>query len=172
MTPLRQRLRAETRPEHEALDVAFGALDLGDVHDYGLFIRAHHAAHTLIEPRIAPAPPRLAALARDLDALGLAPLQNFDVPAIQTADPRGLAYVVAGSHLGGKILHRRWESSENAKIRAAGHYFAVPNVKEHWQITLKVLKGTTPDNHNSVVEGARSAFSCFAMALRQVKGQD
>ena len=168
MTPLRRRLREETRAEHDRLDAAFGALDLSDTADYGVFLLAHHAAHDLIEPRIRPAPPRLDALRRDLDILGLTPVSGFTHPSLDSAHPAGLSYVVAGSYLGGQVLKRAWQASPNRKLHAAGHYFALPGLKDHWQAVLKVLKEMDPEQHDDVLEGARTAFMCFERALEHV----
>ena len=169
MDPLRARLRAETRPEHEALDAAFGALDLSEPRDYATFLRAHHAASTLIEPLIAPAPGRVAALVSDIGQIGGEVTCGFAYPALQNAHPLGLAYVVAGSHLGAKVLRKRVESASIERFRNAKRYFALPGTAEHWQAVLDSLTNVKPTEADAVIDGARIGFGCFAAALVFVK---
>lgn len=169
MSPLRTRLRAETRAEHEALDRQYGALDLSDPADYALFLRAHHAAHSVVEPLIRPAPPRLAALQRDLAAMGLAEGPAFVADYVNNANLLGLSYVVAGSHLGGKVLKKAWSATKNSQMRDAGGHFEVPGQKRHWQFVLRRLSNVQTGDEPGVIDGARAGFRCFADALAFIR---
>ena len=46
---LRDVLREGTREEHERVDAAFSELDLADAEDFAAFLKAHHAALSVME---------------------------------------------------------------------------------------------------------------------------
>lgn len=165
MSPLRARLREDTRPEHDRLDALYGQLDLSVRDDYLLFLQAHHAAHSVVEPLIQPAPARQQALAADIRALGAVPLAGFAASYTRHAHPLGLSYVVAGSFLGGQVLRKAWELSRNDTMRSAGRHFGLSGLREHWQTVLKSLTDVAAEDQHRVVDGARAGFRCFADAL-------
>lgn len=115
---LRDRLRADTREAHEALDARFAAMMAGDTNRYALFLVMNRDAHAAIEPLLAAGPlagawqatGRLEAVRRDCQVLGLgeerAEPPRFGLDAGSRAAAFGLAYVLEGSRLGAKYLLR------------------------------------------------------------------
>ncbi len=110
---LRDRLRAETRAEHEALDAGFAnMLAPGARSLYACFLLTNRAGHEAVEPLLERSPlgwtggGRLAALRADCRAMGLPRLRPprlaSDLPALPEAV--GAAYVLEGSRLGAAFL--------------------------------------------------------------------
>ncbi len=117
---LRDRLRADTREAHEALDASFAGMfsDPEGAH-YRRFIAMNLAAHEAIEPVLAASPlglmedgtpetPRLRAARQDARQLGLPDISpgRFPLPAPDLAEAFGIAYVLEGSRLGAKYMSR------------------------------------------------------------------
>ena len=111
---LRDRLRAETRAEHEALDAGFAEmLAPGREALYARFLLTNRAGHEAVEPLLSRSPlpwtddGRLAALRADCRALRLPRLRPPAVPAgprPTLPDALGAAYVLEGSRLGAAFL--------------------------------------------------------------------
>lgn len=114
---LRDRLRRDTRIEHEALDACFeGMFAEPDLRRYRVFTAMNLAAHRAVEPILTAVPPgprwspgrRLAALEEDARALALPEHEPaaFPIPRPDRAEAFGIAYVLEGSRLGAKFMMR------------------------------------------------------------------
>lgn len=117
-TSLRDRLRRDTRTEHEALDARFeGMFAEPGLPRYGGFLAMNLAAHRAIEPILAASPlagagwsptGRLEALERDAGTLGLDTAHEgipaFPIPAPTLPQAFGIAYVLEGSRLGARFM--------------------------------------------------------------------
>ncbi|WP_061930797.1 biliverdin-producing heme oxygenase [Aureimonas sp. AU22] len=117
---LRDRLRADTREAHEALDASFAGMFADATGTrYARFIAMNRAAHAAIDPVLAASPlaglkdeeapaDRLDAAHRDALALGLAPAPpvRFPLPGPDLFEAFGIAYVLEGSRLGAKYMLR------------------------------------------------------------------
>lgn len=113
---LRARLRAATQDNHQSLDKALGRLDLADRGDYACFLRVQACARAGVEQwlvRCCPEewmpPEQTGLLASDLAALGagtdvLAP--RFDHGEEDPVAWLGVAWVLAGSSLGNRMMER------------------------------------------------------------------
>lgn len=172
----RAALRDATREAHDRLDRRFSALNLGAIEDYGDFLRAHAAAYLPVERALERSGAaaliddwhdikRGDSLQSDLDALGLAsPLPesapNFD----ERAELLGGLYVLEGSRLGGKILHK-----------AAGNGFptrflASRTPAGHWRSFVAMLEEMLDSDHDRAAAGAAAVrtFECFERAAGRV----
>lgn len=112
-TRLRDRLRAETRAEHEALDAGFAdMLAPGQEGLYARFLLTNRAGHEAVEPLLSRSSlpwtdeGRLAALRADCRALKLPRLSAPPPALLSLALPEalGAAYVLEGSRLGAAFL--------------------------------------------------------------------
>ncbi len=133
-SPLHQALRQATRAAHHALDhhpiltpLAQPTLTRAD---YGRALHGLHALHAHAEPAILgflarhdlafDYQPRrkLAALAHDLDALGLSsPDASLQLDAPETpGELIGLLYTVEGATLGGQFLARRIQQNHGSSL--------------------------------------------------------
>lgn len=123
---LRDRLRADTRDAHEALDASFeGMFSDASGALYRRFIAMNLAAHAAIEPILAASPldlpddgepsaDRLAAARRDAAALGVETGETapFPLPRPDLFEALGIAYVLEGSRLGAKYMSRAIKRDE------------------------------------------------------------
>ncbi len=119
--PLRLLLRQETAASHAALDATASADDLTDPVGYARFLTRQYRARVPIEAwveRACPeqvAPPPVAHLiAADLAAMGCAIPQTslqFKLPV--GVDPIGLAWAIAGSHLGNRMMLKTLQDTES-----------------------------------------------------------
>ena len=113
---LRAMFRAATQDDHQALDSALGSLDLANREDYVRFLRVQAAARRGVEHWLARhAPPQwlppqqVFLIERDLEALdsddrGGAP--DFAIEAVAPDAWLGVAWVLAGSSLGNRLMER------------------------------------------------------------------
>lgn len=112
---LRDRLRMETRAEHEALDAGFAdMLAPGQEPLYARFLLTNRAGHEAVEPLLSRSSlpwtddGRLAALRADCRALRLPRLSPPPPARLSLALPEalGAAYVLEGSRLGAAFLFK------------------------------------------------------------------
>ncbi len=114
----RFRLREATRVHHDAVDAAFGTVDLADPAQYRIFLQAQAAAFIPVEQAIEEGDPlsivpdwperrRAHLLLDDLAELNAVPESFVDPPRIVSPSALlGAVYVLEGSRLGGRLLAR------------------------------------------------------------------
>ncbi|MFC4293505.1 biliverdin-producing heme oxygenase [Novosphingobium tardum] len=168
MPTIRNLLRDETRYAHEALDRSLAGFELADPHSYAAFLRFHARARTGVErwlDAVAPegsAPPsQVALIASDLGALDAGTLPSGpDFAPSPAADWLGVAYVVAGSHLGNRFL---LAGAENAIPAGARRFLGGETMNPYWKALQQPLgaKATAVDARG-IVAGALAAFAHFA----------
>ena len=167
-TSLRDIVRAATAGDHAALDHALVELDLARRDDLTRFLGLHLAARAGVEAWLAEncppgwVPPRQTGLiADDLTALGglpaAFPAPRFDAGA--EADWLGLAYVIAGSHLGNRLLMAQ---AGRALPWEARRFLTGSAMQDYWR-RLRSLLGEPPGPHgaSAAIVGARATFAHF-----------
>lgn len=160
-----QRLRIETRDEHERVDAAFGSFDLADPADYGAFLLAHARVLPGLEQTLRPGEllphwhPRADSLRADLAALALAAPEPLPIDLPSTTGARwGAVYVLEGSRLGGAVLARRTGAGLPRAYLLSGH------APGGWQDVTRRLDELSPRDRPDALMGARAAFALFARA--------
>lgn len=173
-------LRRVTRPWHDGVEDAFAVFDLQTLPGLAGFLLRQAAALVPLElalersgaaERLAdwPARRRAAALAADLAGLGLEAPPLSDLPRLPTEHHvLGALYVVEGSKLGGRVLHRRAQASPDPRVRAANGFLGHRD-EGGWAKFLAVLNAapSDPSSRADLVDGARIAFASFHAAARQ-----
>lgn len=162
---LREHLRSHTRRDHEQLDKALASLDLSRQQDYARFLRFHAVARAGIEDwlsRHAPAeacpPQQLSLIEDDLAALGAIPPSStpaFEAPAENWL---GVSYVVAGSHLGNRMLLKQIDATSQPHAFLSGE--AMQDYWKHLRPALEESVGGREANENAA--SARAAFTHFS----------
>ncbi|WP_158285663.1 biliverdin-producing heme oxygenase [Pseudohoeflea suaedae] len=176
---LLERLRAETAEAHDELDSAHDGGAFAGLAAYGRFLEAQARIFPVAEAALAASGEyrtlpdwdrrfRADALIADLATLGIAPPQSMpfelqDRPGAAT----GLAYVLEGSRLGGKLIAR--------KLAQAGLHDAPTSFIAHgadqrfWQSFTAWLANRHPDEAfgDAAVASARTAFALFLEATRR-----
>lgn len=173
---LRDRLRADTREQHERFDTAVAALDLATEADLGDFLATQHAAMATMAcldgPDRAEAEAMEAdlrrALTEDLTTLGR-PLPHLPLPLLQV-DASAMLYILLGSRLGTQVIARHWREAATGLAREAGCYLTLDPRREAWRGFCQragdeVATGPRADR---VVADARAIFDRFDAALRAV----
>lgn len=168
---IRERLRRETREDHERTDAAFAALDLHDRGDAIRFLTAHAQAVAAVEaardahswPAGMPAPvSALPYLAEDFAVFGLA-LPKPEEP-VELPEPVGATYVLAGSRFGGRVLLSEWRQGSDQTVLGATSYLAAEPLNAYARSFFKHLPQYSGDGEQ-LVESARRAFARFEAAL-------
>lgn len=167
--PLRAVLREATAAEHGRLDAAMGTLDLSRPEDYARFLRVQLAGREPVEAWLAAvagtdAPPPMSPLIRtDLEALGVdAPRQTgtpFDPGTAEGAI--GTAWVLAGSHLGNRMMLRRL--AERAPAGWPVAFLSDEQMAAHWRAILPALSTDRPDPAPAIAS-ARATFAVILAA--------
>lgn len=165
-SPLRWRLREATADAHARLDARV-APAFDDVDGYTAFLRGmsrfvEAAAAATGDASFATA---RAALAEDLEDLGLRTLDAPVVTRIDAAAATGWRYVAAGSSLGARLLL--------PKARALGfdagfgaHYLSDQAAGTHWRDFLATLDPAhSASDADAAVDGALAAFACAEHAM-------
>ena len=169
-------LRDRTAACHARIDAAFGRLDLTTPAGLATFLAANHAVLSVLEPILHGAPdlpalpPRLPALEEDLAALG----HPIPCPArldMSGHDRLGIAYVVGGSALGGRVLERRRAASADPAVRSAGRFMDDPRMMPYWASVQGSLRIIMPgdERFDGLVKAAEATFGAFGSALREVE---
>ena len=152
-----EALRRATSDAHARVEKRFAGLlsPAPTMEEYRAFLTAMYSFHAAIEPSLAslPRPPidRVHALRDDLLRLELALPVLCDVPALGS-HPRtlGAAYVIDGSMLGAKVLHRHLSRHLDAPLSflAAGAEHAIGT----WRALVPLLEAGNDDTIASAVE--------------------
>jgi len=152
-------------------------LELGDPADYALFLRLQLAARAPIERWAAQhcdeslrPPESVPLLEADLATLGaLAPLRESRFEPPLDAHPLGLAWAIAGSHLGNRALLAGLRKS-GAELPTA--FLDDPRLPEFWKRLrprLEVDAAQAPAK--GAVAAAEAVFACFTRALGACEGR-
>ena len=169
---LRDILRAATGPDHTVLDQSMAGLRLAEPGDLVRFLGIHLAARAGIEcwlesnalPGWVP-PVQTGPIALDLMALGglpaAFPAPRFDPGA--AADWLGVAYMIAGSHLGNRLLLAQ---AGAALPDDARRFLAGNAMQDYWRRLRSLLAGMPgPDGGESAISGAKATFGHFARCV-------
>lgn len=172
----RFQLRERTAHAHAVVDAAVGAFD--DMVGYGRYLAAMYRFRTPIErdlERIAwPTamgtwrPQRVsAAIAADLDDLGLA------VPRLAEAQPlsgdalMGTLYVLEGSILGSQVLFRRVQQLGLSATRGARHLALQSGGVEEWRGFLALLEAAEPFDIDRATAASLATFAAAESAFQK-----
>ncbi|MCQ4260370.1 biliverdin-producing heme oxygenase [Stutzerimonas stutzeri] len=177
MTSMRQWIRETSAPWHEQVDAAYSRFDLSNRHDYGGFLRAHAAALFGLEAALEqggiihllpdwPARRRSAALREDLRSLQIAlPAPLSLKPCTDEGWYWGVAYVLEGSRLGGRVLSQRVRNGgTGSPLQYLSHGEGVPlwpRFLEHFE-----QRAETTDR-DQLLAGVQLAFEQFLSAAEQ-----
>lgn len=176
-----QMLRTATSVQHKALEARLPLThpDL-DRTGYISIIQAYYGFHVPLQRHIAhflaprsPDPERykIAALIKDLHALGLsdAHIQALPLctalPTLEThAHLLGILYVMEGATLGGQVLRRIIAEKLGIDAQSGGEFLDVygRDTGRLWKAFLKELAEFDHPRHNGeVVDAACATFACF-----------
>ena len=169
---LRQRLRIETRFDHDLVDAAMTDLQLDRREGLIAWLQMHRAELHRLEPVMAQlganAPPVISHLIdADLMALGVnLPVLPIDRSAMHL-HPLGLTYVIAGSHFGAKVLRERWRLSHDVSVKAAHHMLNSELMALYWPRFVGLLNATKPDQAETVaiIAAAKACFNGFGRSF-------
>lgn len=177
---LRAHLRAATREQHDRLDGMFSGHDPARATDLAEILAMHAAALPAIEGALArwdgaggPNPwiagPLTRAVAVDLAALGRPLPAPLTLGLLPPDAALGLAYVLTGSRLGVRQLHRRWQAAAGARARSAGAFLGWTGDARLWPGFVRRLDawGRAHRDWSGVTAGACAAFGLFAEAADQ-----
>lgn len=170
-------LRRVTRPWHDGVEAAFERFDLRGRDGLSGFLLAQARAVLPLEDALEaagaaalladwPLRRRAGALRADLARLGLRAPSESPVPALPSpVHGLGALYVLEGSRLGGRVLHRRVLGSPDPAVRSATAFLA-HHVERGWPSFLAVLDGVPPTQaaQRDLQSGADLAFGLFRLA--------
>lgn len=174
------RLKVETQALHEEVErvVRIGAPEAGpDV--YRWYLEKLFGFHRPVEERLGTralpyafdARRKAPLLEADLLALGVAPGQLPDCEVLPLIDSvssaLGVAYVLEGASLGGKVLQRAWAQRVPAE---AMHYLGVygDQVGDRWREFREVIRQQVPVHEVAAcVEGAQATFTTLIRWFRE-----
>jgi len=174
---LRTFLRHETVVSHGKLDFALASLRLEERRDYARFLQVQLSARAPIErwaalhcpPDLRP-PAAVPLLRADLAALGASAdvaESRFDPPP--GAHPLGLAWALAGSHLGNRALLARLTRS-GARLPTA--FLADPHMPAFWKALRPLLESpAAAAPAAAALAAAEAVFACFAHTIGAKEGK-
>ncbi len=166
-TTLRLLLRQETAKHHAALDATTDADELTDAESYARFLTRQYCARLPIEEWVARdcpsdfSPPQVALLiAADLSAMGRsvpAPSLRFELP--KSSDPIGLAWAIAGSHLGNRMMLK---TLKDASSGLPDSFLADETMRQFWRSLRPQLDRPMSKVHaQPAITAASSVFAHF-----------
>lgn len=168
----REFLREKTAALHDQVDAAFGRFDIATRAGYRALLAAHARAVPAFEAALEPwsdilpdwpARTRSAALFADLHALGTDPaaIDSLAVPAVASpAAAFGVAYVLEGSRLGGKVIAKQLP----ADLPRA--YLAARQPAGSWPSLMREANRcvTTTNEQEAALAAAENTFLAFREA--------
>ena len=169
---LRDILRSATVGDHARLDHQLAEIDLARCDDLARFLGIHFAARAGVERWLAAncppgwePPVQTPLIAEDLAALGSRvedfPAQQFE-PG-HSADWMGPAYVIAGSHLGNRLLLAQAGAALPCSARG---FLTGTAMQDYWRRLRTLLsEAPGPDGGADAVAGARATFTHFARCV-------
>lgn len=167
---LRNCLRAATRDSHDRLDAEVSALDLASPQQYERFLAFQYAARLPVElwltthSGIYDLPPMTPLIARDLSELGAAlpATENFGHDANTGAV--GIAWALAGSHLGNRTLSVRLAKQGGAELPHT--FLSDDRMLAAWRRLLPVLDmHHGQDETECAIAAANAVFAHFKQSL-------
>ncbi len=167
-TTRRFALRERTTDAHASLDATVGPL--ADADAYARYLRGLHAFRVPAERALATArwsPAPLAALiAADMADLGVTPRAEVALAAPQGASGElGLAYVLEGSALGARLLHRQALALGLEADRGARHLAEQTRDLDGWRAFLAALEAVDPFDLERAVAAAAAGFAAAERAF-------
>lgn len=182
-SPLAERLRAETRIVHAAVDrhPLLNPLVRDSVTPmhYQRALDALHALYATLEPTLLSGlqigefcftyTPRCHNLEADLAVLGITPQADFGhfqaVRPVSFAEKVGTAYVLEGSRLGGKMIHA---SLLKTQLSLPTRFFAEDDLgtMQHWHLFLQFLADI--ENDINPVQATDAANRVFGALLKHL----
>lgn len=174
MTTLRERLRADTRAAHDALDRGFERFDLATCEGLGGFLAAQRSALGALHPTPGEGAEQSEALRREAVAAVEGDLKSLgrgggrDLAPI-SLDPRAVLYILLGSRLGLRVLETRWAGSTDPAVTGAGRLFGLPGQRPAWRrfcAEASTASGEGAEADRVVVDAGR-AFGLYLEALRE-----
>jgi len=180
-----ERLRAETRPEHERTE---GSVNierrLASCTSYKAMLARFYGFYSGLEPALEAAAPwetaeldaaarrKLPMLRQDLENLGLTDEEVaalpvcHDLPDLATPHRAlGALYVIEGSTLGGQIIAKLLRQNLNVDAGSGGAFFSAygSEVGRMWREFAQAVDHfpSSPEEADAVIEGARDTFDAF-----------
>ena len=176
LATLRDVLRAATAADHTILDQSMAGLRLAEPANLARFLGIHLAARAGIEtwlernalPGWVP-PVQTTLITQDLLAVGGLP-EAFPAPRFDPgagADWLGVAYVIAGSHLGNRLLLAQ---AGSALADDARRFLAGNAMQDYWRRLRSLLAGMPgPDGGESSIKGAKATFGHFSRCVEMFR---
>jgi len=168
---LRVRLKSDTVAAHNRVDAVMAGFDLTTASGLSRFLQIHHTALQQTMPKLRQCgydfEPLPALIEADLAALGHSSEDAAPLSEQQLAgEALGYAYVVAGSHMGSKILNKRRLRSSDANVLRAGRYLVRENADLTWRLLTEQLQklDANGEAQDLIVAGALACFRCFENA--------
>lgn len=168
---IRTFLKRETAETHAALDKAVEGANLTSPRHYAAFLQQQLAARMPVEtwaarhcpPEFRP-PDCTPLLIDDLQALGRPfslPRRRFSLP--ENAHPIGLAWAIAGSHLGNRaMLASLGDAADALPTRFLSHGAML----DFWRALRPRLEADWPhEEAQAALRAAEAVFACFADAF-------
>lgn len=169
---LRDKLRLETAPHHEAVDRAFSDLDLCQRTGLARFLVANLASLRAIgcgqgqdaQQAELLRDEMITALEADLKELGVAPDR---IRSTVRFEPTAVLYVLLGSRLGTQVLRRRWLGATDRAVLEAGRYFGLPQRKADWHNLCMRLTQTSAQSSGTdgIVRDVQGLFNLYGASL-------
>lgn len=168
---LRVHLRQETADSHSTLDALAEPQSLDDPRHYAAFLTRQYRARLPIEQWVAAhcpddlaPPPMTALIAADMHVCEKAlpiDLQAFALP--EGAEAIGLAWAIAGSHLGNRMMLKQLR---DASSELPTHFLADETMAAHWRMLRPRLDAAVSlDQAQGPIAAAQAVFSHFQAAF-------
>jgi heme oxygenase len=166
----RTKLKDATHALHKRLDDSVAAHDIASTHGYGLYLMMNASAlHVLSKspPHHMQAQPSINTMRdgafADCETLGLS------VPTDTRVAPKlglGALYVVAGSRIGARYLHRDILKRGDKKLQSAMRFFKPQPVDRIWPDLLRELETLDAFGLARVTGDAEDTFDLFMHAFQ------
>lgn len=168
---IRWTLRDSTQNQHKAVESEFDRFDLTNPTGYRGFLSAHWLALLAVRsafethnPFGIDIPDLMRLIELDLKGLNGSPPRAIRMSA-EPADPSGLTYVIAGSHLGAKVILQKVRKGHDPDLRKNTRYLENTHLSEVWNRFCQTDADLIQEERSHLItSGANTAFGLFAQA--------
>lgn len=166
-------LRDGTAKSHNRIDRRLGALDLTSVEGLSKLLGVHYLVRSLYAAKVQSGEaedPFLSALESDLNSLAISRPIWGHTPTRLNYHPLGYRYVMAGSQLGARLLHRQWSAATNATVCSAGQFLHANVESRDWPILLGEMNAIRVDDAEQadILVAANRVFGLFDRAADEL----
>ncbi len=156
-------------PAHDRVDSLISEIGVTSRRGFAQFLTLHKSCFITMRAATPPASEAALSLSDMLMRID-ADLAILDHPlpappqtTLGPIDPLAIAYMIEGSRMGSKVLHRRWSATADPLVAQAQSYFSTPADAGRWRTVCDQLAAVPLDSPraDTIIQDTTTLFELF-----------